>query len=884
MLNSKFNNTLSMPISPTHTGAQSKEVTIDLQRVGKPFKKSKKHKSPSAYLLIGFDTEFQTIDPIDRDELEYQPQNEVLSYQYCIKLLKRDGDQTEDICTSGIIVPDNGERITIEQFICFAVGDLMQAFPDVIIPADIYLIGHFLRADLPAFDGFSKLAKAMASNVRSTFVSINHYQKLKVHNTPCDKGTKEQYAEFRIRMRDTVLLAPANARSLAEVGEIVGLPKISLANDPESELRIKENMATFLKDDWPKFQEYAIRDAEVCVRFAEQLIAESNHLFDDFSLPITLTSYGTKLVLEDWEERGWNRDTILGRESLPEKRYIKKRNRYHKAKVRPLLDVVHHHEAFAIECFHGGRNEQFHFGPAHHGDWKDIDLSSAYTTAMSLIGLPEWDKIKPLDTLEGVQPTDLSLFLVEFEFPEDVRYPTLPIRTDNGIIFPRKGRAHCCAPEIVLAQQLGAKLELISAVTVPTNRDVPIFGSFIQKCITKRGEFAKGSFHNLFWKEVGNSTYGKTAQGLKKRRVYDLRADDMAELPQSALTQPFFAAFITSFTRAVLGEVINALPNSTTVFSVTTDGFLTDADNDQIAQSITGPLARQFSKARHTLVGDDNPVEIKHQIRQPIGWRTRGSATIVPGLCTGNNIVLQKGGIKTSTAMDADQQNSHIINLFLNREPGQKIEYTTGLGIKDMMRFEADFVSVNVRKRLSMEFDWKRRPVEPRDATFVFEGSQHTHLAFDTEPLEDIEEFRQYRDSWEKFSFNPFRCLKSLSEYQQFDTYVRTQRMPKDINTYIRKDNGDIARLRRDLTRAFKHQQAGFASIIERMGKITHERFCSILQEFGIKCRVSDLDNAKRAQFSPHEVVDTPRVTQALKGLKDTYFCELEIDTLLASG
>ena len=43
-------------------------------------------------------------------------------------------------------------------------------------------------------------------------------------------------------------------------------------------------------------------------------------------------------------------------------------------------------------------------------------------------------------------------------------------------------------------------------------------------------------------------------------------------------------------------------------------------------------------------------------------------------------------------------------------------------------------------------------------------------------------------------------------------------------------------------------------------------------------------DFALQLGETPHEVVDTPRVTQALKGLKDTYFCELEIDTLLASG
>jgi hypothetical protein len=132
----------------------------------------------------------------------------------------------------------------------------------------------------------------------------------------------------------------------------------------------------------------------------------------------------------------------------------------------------------------------------------------------------------------------------------------------------------------------------------------------------------------LFWKEICNSTYGKTAQGLHKKRVYDLRSDDTKPLPPSKITQPFFAAYITSAVRAVLGEVMNALPPSVQIFSCTTDGFLTDATNDQIEAATKGQLSVLFGEARAVLTGKpSNILEIKHHAKQLLGWRTRGQAS-----------------------------------------------------------------------------------------------------------------------------------------------------------------------------------------------------------------------------------------------------------------
>src|SRR5690606_38547959 len=126
-------------------------------------------------------------------------------------------------------------------------------------------------------------------------------------------------------------------------------------------------------------------------------------------------------------------------------------------------------------------------------------------------------------------------------------------------------------------------------------------------------------------------------------------------------TQPYFASFITSFTRAVLGEILNGFSDRVQVFSVTTDGFLSNARDLEIQQATTGDLFKAFSDARGQL--DDNPpLEIKHVVRQPLGWRTRGSATLKPG-DGDNGIVLQKGGIKTNKLFNLREENSTTVEL-----------------------------------------------------------------------------------------------------------------------------------------------------------------------------------------------------------------------------
>ena len=121
------------------------------------------------YLIVGFDTEFQTpYEPVARADLKAgKAKYRVLSYQFHCKT--SDGKSW-----SGIACPERDERMSLGEFLVFALASGTQGGHLQQIPTTIYLAGHFTRADIPAFSDFKSLQSLMSS-VRNTFVSIDGY-------------------------------------------------------------------------------------------------------------------------------------------------------------------------------------------------------------------------------------------------------------------------------------------------------------------------------------------------------------------------------------------------------------------------------------------------------------------------------------------------------------------------------------------------------------------------------------------------------------------------------------------------------------------------------------------------------------------------------------
>jgi len=827
------------------------------------------------YLIVGFDTEYKTPDaPLTADELKSGfGKNTILSYQVHCKVYDPDYPDTPE--WSGICYPEKGSRLSLSDVLTFAFWKGNEEIRGLLIPKIIYLVGHFTRADVPTFSDFQTLTKMMSS-VRNTFLSIDGHIALKYF------FDDDKTAELKILVRDTMLLTPAASKSLAELGDLVGLEKLKLDEDPKKDLFYKKNMDVLLDENPVLFEKYALRDAEICVRYADQLVGQTKALLGSTKIPVTLTSIGVDLLLKSWkEDLKLDPLAVLGKEVVSEHRYSEQKG-YYEDKDRIVdIEEISWHIGLATECYHGGRNEQFWFGPGFEADWTDYDLSGAYPTGMALICEPDWKRVYVSLNEDDYTPLTMGVANVEFEFPENVEFPTLPVRTDNGLIFPRKGISNCAAPEIFLAKSLGAKLKIRHGVIVPNRTDTKIFGQFIQQCAERRKSFKKGSLQELFWKEVSNASYGKTAQGLHEKRVFDLRSRTTQPLPQSKITNPFFAAYITSFVRAVLGEVINALPNTACVFSCTTDGFLTSATSDEIREAIKGPLAREFSQSRLNLSGDPTVLEIKHQIKRPLGWRTRGQATLKQGekkfpnvgIQEKSNFVLAKGGIYTEAALDTVwSRNEYIVKTFFNRKPEDEIVMKSSIGVRDMVNFDTDLVDKKLVKRLSMEFDWKRSPKAVRHI------EKDQHIAFSTKAWNSVEEFKIIRNLWERFAIETPFCLKTMDDFRNFAVFVLSQTtLDKKDSRYLRREDPDLKKLRQALGSAWRQSEAGFKW---QQYEINNEEFAFILSEAGVPCKRADVENAARKTFEPFSCPRTPNVLGALQRLT-RQFPDLELEQFL---
>lgn len=821
------------------------------------------------YLIVGFDTEFKTpAEPVSRDGIKAgEAKYQVLSYQVHCSVY--DPAQPAAQEWSGICYPNDGERLSLSDILIFAAWKGIQSGAVSVLPTRVYLVGHFTKADMPALSDFQDLTEMMSS-VRNTFLSLDSGISVKLGQT--DGGS----VELLVILRDTMLLTPAASKSLATLGDLVGLPKIILDPDPALENHFKENMDQLLRDRPEAFEEYAINDAVICVRYLEQLIDQCEEILGKRKVPATLSSIGVDLLLKAWIDAGFEPLDILGKEKIETRYFSKRLGHYVKKKEDVDVREVDRHVRTATECYHGGRNEQFWFGPAFEDDWTDYDLAGAYPTAMSMIGKPDWRSSFVSMKLRDYTADTLGVAEVEFEFPKKVRFPTMPVRTENGLVFPRKGVSDCAAPEIAVAKALGAKLKIRHGVIVPTDPSVLIFGEFIKDCVAKRQSFKKGTLKNLFWKEVTNSTYGKTAQGLLKKRVFDLRDREMKELPPSKVTNPFFAAYITSFVRGTLGEVMNALPPEVCVFSCTTDGFLTNATPDQMAAATCGKLSGMYHDSRFGLTGVREMLEIKHQVRKPLGWRTRGQATLVEGKTDkgdDTNIVLAKGGIWTTHYLrEVRPRNDYIVDLFAKREPTTVIPTTGGVGIREMVEFDTDFVEKVTSKRLNMEFDWKRRP------SAVWFDTAMPHVAFATQPWDTIDEFTAMRAYWEQFGIDSPRCIKTVEDFRALAVHVLSKSALADGGSaYLRKSDPDIKRLRQVMCGAWKKSAAGLT--YKEVAR-TADQFAVLLTEAGVPCKRSDVENY-RQQFVPQMCPKTPAVMDALKRLR-RMFPSLQVDQIVS--
>ncbi|EGN4352982.1 hypothetical protein IH248_000447 [Escherichia coli] len=823
--------------------------TLDDYPVIPPASKKVSVISSDLTLHIGFDTEY-VFNPETR-------QNDILSYQSYVVLPDNTG-------ISNIIYPPDSQkksRLSFKEFLCQTITPLLETGVITKWPGIINIYAHFIRADIASFANFWSDYKILLKGIRGTVSSFkNRYgidfdeqqeRRVKTEQIMFDKRTSPPRCS-NVAFIDTLLITPGGM-GLAECGELLGLPKLTIPA-PYS----ITNMREYLLGDRAGFEAYALRDAEIAVRYALQVrnFCARELMID--RVPATIGAMAVSRFTKTLKENNMSPEVCLGTHIKTRELWLTEKQAFRTIKNPASVPSRELFETFPINCYHGGRNECFMMGVTPSDHWYDYDLAGAYTTGLLDILTPDYGNIRLSKNPDDYCGHVMGFALVTFRFPESVPYPSLPVRTDQyGLFFPLSGESWATAPEIELALSLGAEMTIHNGIIVPwicdtsphNSESTSVFLPFVQQVRENRNRHIKGSLEEKFWKEIGNSLYGKLAQGLRAKTAFDTARGLNRSLPPSSVTQPFFAAHVTGFIRAVVGELMNALPSDSSVVSVTTDGFLTNCPLDKI--NMSGPLSSRFQSLCDIVDPGSSMLTCKHEVSQLIAMKTRGQLTY--RAIQGKPVVHARAGVKPPADIPRSDYNDYMVDLYLNRLPGQTLSRSTLISTREMWLSESDLVSREQDIRLNLEFDFKRQPVRPA----MNEG----HLLMFSRPWDNMEEALQQRslfDDWRQT-----HTLKTLADWDDWCDFLYCRTVFSDMKLKVGSKRSDDILVRLFL-RALTQCQWGL--MLKDKKSYSCKEVAEWLTSEGYSVTVTDVKNAVRAKIPQMKFSS---VTPRMKSLVD---------------
>ncbi|EPT1610735.1 MULTISPECIES: hypothetical protein [Enterobacter] len=823
--------------------------TLDDYPVMPPASKNVSVISNDLTLHIGFDTEY-VFNPETR-------QNDILSYQSYVVLPDNTG-------ISNIIYPPDSQkksRLSFKEFLFQTITPLLETGVITKWPGIINIYAHFIRADIASFANFWSDYKILLKGIRGTVSSFkNRYgidfdeqqeRRVKTEQIMFDKRTSPPRCS-NVAFIDTLLITPGGM-GLAECGELLGLPKLTIPA-PYS----ITNMREYLLGDRAGFEAYALRDAEIAVRYALQVrnFCARELMID--RVPATIGAMAVSRFTKTLKENNMSPEVCLGTHIKTRELWLTEIQAFRTIKNPASVPSRELFETFPINCYHGGRNECFMMGVTPSDHWYDYDLAGAYTTGLLDILIPDYGNIRLSKNPDDYCGHVMGFALVTFRFPESVPYPSLPVRTDQyGLFFPLSGESWATAPEIELALSLGAEMTIHNGIIVPwicdtsphNSESTSVFLPFVQQVRENRNRHIKGSLEEKFWKEIGNSLYGKLAQGLRAKTAFDTARGLNRSLPPSSVTQPFFAAHVTGFIRAVAGELMNALPSDSSVVSVTTDGFLTNCPLNKI--NMSGPLSSRFQSLCDIVDPGSSMLTCKHEVSQLIAMKTRGQLTY--RAIQGKPVVHARAGVKPPADIPRSDYNDYMVDLYLNRLPGQTLSRSTLISTREMWLSESDLVSREQDIRLNLEFDFKRQPVQPA----MNEG----HLLMSSRPWDNMEEALQQRslfDDWRQT-----HTLKTLADWDDWCDFLYCRTVFSDMKLKVGSKRSDDILVRLFL-RALTQCQWGL--MLKDKKSYSCKEVAEWLTSEGYSVTVTDVKNAVRAKIPQMKFSS---VTPRMKSLMD---------------
>ena len=646
---------------------------------------------------------------------------------------------------------------------------------------EITLVCHAGIVDLSAFKddifGFRKKnghIMPYLKSIQGGMASIYPY----FTNVP----TAKEYWKFypvNILFRDTMCFAPAEGKSLAILGNCVDVPKIIL---PEG---VIGNMQPYLENNKDDFLAYAAQDALVTIMYGSRLWGINKEWCltatsgSAFAMKQSISEYleisKDKYGRTDNQEfnriyRGY-RDVKKGLISTPVGLRPTKAE-------EPISYEAGQLHMFAANSYCGGYNTCSVPGVFEGLHTFDFDLENAYPTAMCLIFDIDWDnpierefKNEDLSLQAFHTPVDPMFCLIDFEFPKSVKYPCIAIHNRGSIIFPRRAEAvYASGPSMFLALKLGAKIHvrygyvariLFQGMGPSMSLRTACRQMVSDRTIAKK-TYGKNSIEEKLLKLFVNGAYGKISQNVIEKHTWDGWREEMEDIGCSSITSPERATLITDIVRCMLIGTMNQLSDmGMRTFSVTTDGFITEASLDDVNACDCYGFRKYLRESRIWLTGDDPTIWAeKHDQFTLINPTTRCNVGF-----GGKKGVLAHGGFVTGEKKDSKEDAVKMAETILTRSG--RVTYTTleFVNQKEMVTTGCDFYTFKQKRSIRLDFDFKRKPVKDSFQAVAGEicGVAYEYMNFETEPFDTIEEYEEYRRINENFN-----CLRTMSDWQKF--------------------------------------------------------------------------------------------------------------------
>ncbi len=563
---------------------------------------------------------------------------------------------------------------------------------------------------------------------------------------------------------DTVCHCPSDKNSVDDLYDVLNLNKASI---PEI---FMSNMSSLFMTDPVKYLEYGTAISLVSLLYMSSIYGVNR------TMPVTMisaTAHIIKSYLMDYygcETESEYDKKYRGLEKITKKRKAGNGPSYFvDTKPIPISSDAKIVQDFATEAYHGGYNTCPKVGCFQNTTF-DLDAKNAYPTVMCLLPGIEWSNpikyeitrrqltINDFNGVDGINPLLPFVGYVRFRFPDNVKYPCLPINVDNCLVYPLSSDGlngvYAAGPLVWLALTLGATVYCDRGFILNTIPNSYPFREPIKHFVADRDmakiKHGKGSIEDLVLKTMVNAIYGKVSQGVVDKAAWNAYKDSMENLGISAITNPVSAMMITSIVQAILIAAQNQLNNmGYDSYSVTTDGMITNCPEAKIEDLDLYGLKPFINDARLFLTNGTSSKmwEEKHRQDDLINFTTRGNVSLHKKERDGYDGVCAHNSAKSNYEPDSYEDRLWLMTQVLSRTGSIQCKIKKRTSFRDLVK-GMPFAVWDAIEFVRMDYDMKRKPLKESFHTdlVTVEGKDYELAHFDTMPFNDVAEYKLYRD------------------------------------------------------------------------------------------------------------------------------------------